>query len=98
VDLLRSFQYEDRATLAINSAAKRWKNVEDIVLAIEWSILHDPLIGRLLNERGIRGFVFPGARSVKEPDVDVLYEDEETQFIVHDLTFREARAQYIGNA
>ncbi len=60
--------------------------------------MHDPLIGSLLNERGVRGFVFRGARSINEPDIDVIYEEEELAIVIHELTFREARAQYAGRA
>lgn len=94
----RGFVYEDRATAAIKAARDIWENVEDIVAAVEWGILHDPEIGRLLNERGIRGFVYPGARSRNEPDIDVLYECKDSEFVIHDLTFYDAKAHHAGKA
>jgi len=94
----RAVRYEDRATDAIERAKSDWKNVEEIVLAIEWAILHDYQIGPLVNERGIRGFVYPGARSRDEPDIDVLYEDCDPHIVIHDLTFREAEANNAGSA
>jgi hypothetical protein len=95
----RTFRYEERATAAIREAKQRWSNIEDVVAALEWGILHDPLVGGLLNERGLRGFVFPGARSIKEPDIDVIYEEEgEFLIIIHDLTFRDAQAYRAGQA
>jgi hypothetical protein len=94
----RTFRYEERAERAIREARPKWANIEDILSALEWGIMHDPLIGALLNERGVRGFVFPGARSVNEPDIDVIYEEEPLAIVIHDLTFRDARAQYAGQA
>jgi hypothetical protein len=94
----RTFRYEKRATEAIRKAREKWANIEDILAALEWGIMHDPLVGKLLNERGLRGFVFPGARSVNEPDIDVLYEEAEFQIIIHDLTFMDAQAHYAGKA
>jgi hypothetical protein len=95
----RDIRYEDRATQSIQVAKQKWAHIEDVVNAVEWALLHDPHIGCLLNERGIRGFVMPGARSIDEPDVDVLYEESSDELIViHDLIFRQAKAQYSGNA
>ncbi len=94
----RTFRYEDRAADAIQKAKETWANIEDVILALEWGLMHDPMIGPLLNERGIRGFVFPGARSINEPDIDVLYEDNEPIITIHDLTFRDAKASYAGRA
>jgi hypothetical protein len=92
----RTFLYEKRATEAIQRAKQKWANVEDVIASLEWAILHDPQVGRLLNERGLRGFVFPGARSVNEPDIDVIYEEGDFQITIHDLTFRDARSHYVG--
>jgi hypothetical protein len=94
----RTIRYEERATKAIQEASKKWSNIEDVVAALEWGILHDPQIGVLLNESGVRGFVFPGARSINEPDIDVLYQEQDILIVIHDLTFRDAKAQYAGQA
>lgn len=66
--------------------------------ALEWGLAHEPALGPLLNERGIRGFVYPGARVLNEPDVDVLYEDQNPTIIIHDLTFSDAKAYQAGHA
>jgi hypothetical protein len=94
----RTFRYEERASAAIREAKQKWSNIEDVVAALEWGIMHDPQVGKLLNESGLRGFVFPGARSTKEPDIDVIYEEAEFQIVIHDLIFREAQAHYAGQA
>jgi len=96
-DLL-SFWYEDRAAAAIESAKTKWNRVEQIVLAIEWGIIRDHEVGQLVNERGIRAFVYPGAKSVNEPDVEVVYEITLMGAVVHDLTFREPVASRYGHA
>ena len=94
----RSFIYEDRASDAIREAKQKWSHIEEILAAMEWGLAHDPALGPLLNERGIRGFVYPGARYSSEPDIDVLYEDQESTIIVHDLRFSDAKAYQAGRA
>lgn len=93
----RNFRYEVRADDSIQAAKGHWECVEDILNAIEWAILHDHDIGRILTERGVRGFLYSGAKSKKEPDVDVIYEVEQFTIIIHDLTFSDAKAHYSGN-
>jgi hypothetical protein len=40
-------------------------------------------VGVLLNEAGnIRGFVYDGARSIGQPDIDVIYEITPDEIIV----------------
>lgn len=94
----RNVRYENRAVDSIQEAKTKWENIEEIIEALEWGLMHDPAIGPILTERGVRGFVFPGARSRKEPDVDVLYEYDDYDITIHDLTFREAKAHYAGKA
>jgi hypothetical protein len=96
----REVIYEDRAALAIREAerADKWHNVEEVVRALEWGLVRDPALGWLLNERGLRFFVFPGAVSTREPDVDVIYEDSPPWIIIHDLVFRDAKARQAGHA
>jgi nucleoside-diphosphate-sugar epimerase len=53
----RTFRYEERAAIAIQQAKRRWAHIEDVVAALEWAIMHDPLVGTLLSETGLRGFV-----------------------------------------
>jgi hypothetical protein len=99
VDLFgRGIRYEARADYAIREAKKRWSNIEDMLAAIDWVLMRDALVGRLLNERGVRGFTMSGARSVKEPDIDVLYREDGELIVIEDLVFREARASYAGHA
>jgi hypothetical protein len=96
--LLRTFRYEESAVQAILKEKIRWANIEDVIMALEWGILHDPRIGTLLNETGLRAFMFPGARSINEPDIDVLYRESEDQIVIIDLVFRQAKSHYSGKA
>ena len=94
----RNIRYENRAAEAIQKAKDEWDSIEDIINALEWGLMHDPDLGVLLNEKGLRGFVFPGARSRNEPDIDVLYGYDDINITVHDLIFREAKFYYAGHA
>jgi hypothetical protein len=94
----RTFRYEQRAEKAIQEAKKRWSNIESVVESLEWGIMHDTSVGTLLNERGLRGFTFPGARSLNEPDIDVLYVPSEFLIIIENLTFMDAKAHHAGTA
>ena len=94
----RTFRYEESAAAAIQKAKVDWSNIKDVINSVEWGIMHAPEIGVLLNERGLRGFEFPGARSINEPDIDVIYEVTDFQFVIHDLVFRQAKAHYAGKA
>lgn len=94
----RTFRYENQAADAIHKAKTQWANIEDVLSALEWGLMHDPDVGVILNERGLRAFTFPGARSLKEPDVDVFYTVTDTQICVEGLIFREAKAHYAGRA
>jgi hypothetical protein len=94
----RTFRYENQAIEAIHKAKAEWSNIEDALMALEWGLMRDTEIGPLLNERGLRGFTFPGARSLNEPDIDVLYVATDTQIVVEGLIFRHAKAHYSGTA
>jgi hypothetical protein len=95
----RTIRYEGRAEEAIQAAEEKWDNVEEIINAFEWILMRDPDLGRILTESGnVRGFLYPGAKSKNEPDVDVIYEVDPETIIIHDLTFTDAKAQYTGRA
>jgi hypothetical protein len=39
-----------------------------------------------------------GDRSIKEPDVGVIYVDDDPLIVIHALLFRDAKAHYAGHA
>lgn len=96
--ILRTFRYEEGAIEGIRNAKKIWSNIEDMINSLEWGLLHDPDVGRLLNETGLRGFDFPGARSINEPDIEVFYRVQDNEIVILSLEFREAKSHYTGTA
>ena len=65
---------------AVDSAIGQYPDAERAWEAIEWALAHDPLVGVPLSESGnTRGFIYDGARSIGQPDVDVI------DPVVHDL-------------
>lgn len=99
MSLLRTVVFEHRVDEAIRRALVRWPVAGQIVRAIEWTLARDPLFGEELDhERGIRGFVYPGAVSIGEPDVDVIYEVHRRSVVILDMIFSEPDARYAGRA
>lgn len=97
---LPDFIYRSHTETAIEAAKKVWdpEAIEEILAAIEWAIVRDNDVGRLVTEGGVRGFINPGAKSMNEPDVDVLYQCEGQTCTILDLTFREPKANVAGRA
>ena len=94
----RTIVLERRAEIALDQAIEQWRGAELAWQVIEWGISHDPMIGPLLSPNSpLRGFRYPGARSIDEPDVDVLYEPRDNSSTIHDLTFREASSYNVGH-
>jgi hypothetical protein len=90
---------DEAARTEVDSAIVRWEDAERAWLAIEWTLSHDPQVGRPLREGGnIRGFVYRGARSIGQPDVHVIYELTTHEIIVRDVVFSDADASRAGHA
>lgn len=95
---LRDIRLEDRARRAVDEAIQRWCGAERAWSAIEWALIHDPFAGASLVESGrIRAFIFVGAASVEWPDVRVIYEATKELIIIHDATFEDAKARFVGH-
>ena len=95
----RTIVYESRAEKAILEAENRWNEIDEIINAFEWVLMRDVEIGHALSESGnIRGFLYPGARSKKEPDVDIIYEIDAERITIRDLIFSDAKGHYAGKA
>jgi hypothetical protein len=76
-----------------------WPDAERAWNAIEWTLAHDPLIGLALLEGGtVRAFIYRGARSIGQPDIEVIYETTSHEIIVHSAEFSEAEAGQAGHA
>jgi hypothetical protein len=90
---------DDRARASVDSAVERWPDAERAWGAIEWTLARDPSVGIPLSESGkIRGFVYEGARSIGQPDVDVIYEITSMEIIVRSAEFKDAQARQAGHA
>jgi hypothetical protein len=62
-------------------------------------LAHDPLVGRLLTEAGnLRAFEYDGARSIKQPDLHVIYEVLDHEIVIKVVGYDEAKASSAGHA
>lgn len=85
------------AQKAVDSACDKWEDAERAWIAIEWTLAHDPAVGVPLTEQGnIRGFPYDGARSIGQPDIEVIYEIQQDVIIVRSAVFRDAKATFAG--
>jgi len=90
---------DEAARTAVDSAIVKWDDAERVWMAIEWTLSHDPLIGVPLKEGGsTRGFVYREAKSIGQPDVQVIYELTDEEVIVRDAVFSDAQASQAGHA
>jgi hypothetical protein len=95
--LSRTVILESVAQKAVDSGCDKWQDAERAWRAIEWALAHDPAVGVPLTERGkVRGLLYDGARSIGQPDVEVIYEIREDEIIVRSAVFRDARASFAG--
>jgi hypothetical protein len=95
----RTVVLESVVQRAVDSACDRWSDAERAWIAIEWVLVRDPHIGVPLTEGGdIRGFLYDGAQSIGQPDVEVIYEIQQDVIIVQSAVFRDAKASFAGSA
>ena len=84
---------------AVDSTCDRWDDTDRAWIAIEWALVRDPIVGVPLVEGGnVRGFVYYGARSIGQPDVDVIYEIQQDAIIIKSAVFTDAKASQAGRA
>jgi hypothetical protein len=85
--------------MALDTASNKWDDAERAWIAIEWALVHDTLVGRPLTEKGnIRGFLYDGARSIGQPDIEVIYEILENEIIIRSAVFTDAKISQAGRA
>jgi hypothetical protein len=76
-----------------------WKDAERAWQAIEWCLVRDPQVGVPLVESGrFRAFIYDGAKSIEQPDVDVIYEIQVHAIVIHYAGFSNAKASSAGRA
>lgn len=85
---MRTVRYERQAEAALDAARALFKRVDDIIIGLEWAIIHDDRAGLPLVPGGpIRLFVFDQIRSAGMPRVECFIEYREELVVVHDLEF-----------
>lgn len=83
----------------MDSACEKWGDTERAWVAIEWALARDPAVGVPLTESGkVRGFFYDGARSIDQPDIQVIYETHSDEIIVRSAVFTDAKANQAGKA
>ena len=85
---------------SVDSACDKWEGAEQCWRAIEWALCRDPFgAGVAMSDSGkLRALHYDGARSINQPDVDVIYEVTEHAIIIKDAVFTDAKATRAGYA
>ena len=95
----RSVVLDPAAQVALDAACDIWEGAEIAWLAIEWTLSRGANAGITLSESGeVRAFVYAGAKSIKQPDVRVIYQIALDQIVIKDAIFTEAKAMSAGVA
>ena len=90
---------DEFARVSLDYICEHWEGGELAWLVIEWVLAHDELAGRLLTDKAnVRGFEYAGARSIRQPDLYVIYEVREHEIVVKVIGYDEARAASAGHA
>lgn len=96
--VVRTVALDHTVQRALDAACEQW-GTEIAWLAIEWALVRDPEVERLItNKANVREPIYDGAKSIKQPDIYVVYEVMEHQTIIKLAVFVEAQASYIGRA
>jgi hypothetical protein len=99
VPLIRTVVLDHIAQSALDSAYEQWDGTPTAWSAIEWTLARDPEAGRLVtNKANVRELIYDGARSIRHPDIYLVYEVMDHQIIVKLAIFVEAQASYAGRA
>jgi len=97
VPLIRTVVLDHIVQDAVDSACEQWDGTTIAWSAIEWTLARDPEAGRLItNKANVRELIYDGAKSIKHPDVYIVYEVLEHQIIIKLAVFVEAQASYAG--
>jgi hypothetical protein len=67
-------------------------------IPLQRRVMDDPLIGAPLSESGtVRAFLYIGAKSIRPPDIDVIYTTFPHEIVVNDAVFRDAKTAFAGH-
>jgi hypothetical protein len=97
VPLIRTVVLDHTVREALDSACEQWDGTSIAWSAIEWTVARDPEVGRLItNKANVRELIYDGAKSIKHPDIYLVYEVMERQIIIKLAVFVDAQASYAG--
>lgn len=83
----------------LDLACARWEGAYLAWEALTWAILHDPSLGEYVTESGkTRAVYSPGARSISQPDLTLLFEVDGETLIIHEALFEESSYGQAGRA
>lgn len=95
--LIRTVVLDHIVQDALDSACEQWDGASIAWSAIEWTLARDPASGRLVtNKANVRELIYDGVKSIKHPDIYVVYEVMEHQIVIKLAVFVEAQASYAG--
>ena len=95
----RTVVLDEIARQALDYICEHWEGGELAWLVIEWVLAREEDVGRLLTEQAnLRAFEYFGAKSIKQPDLYVIYEVLEHQIVVKIIGYDEAKAAHAGHA
>jgi hypothetical protein len=90
---------DEFARQSLDYVCEHWEGGGLAWSVIEWVLAHDQLAGRLLTDQAdLRAFEYAGARSIRQPDLYVIYEVLEHQIVVKIIGYDEAKAASVGRA
>lgn len=95
----RTIVLDEEARQTLDYVCEHWEGGELAWLVIEWVLARDPETGPLLTEQAnLRAFEYFGAKSIKQPDLYVIYEVLDHQIVVKLIGYDEAKAPNAGRA
>lgn len=90
--------HEPAVDLKLVKAEDRWDRAILVWELATYTLARDPEVGKVMTESGkTRSFTYPGAYSVGQPALTIVYEIAVTQIIVHDVMFEDAKNARIGH-
>lgn len=76
-----------------------WGDTDRAWQAIEWCLVRASDVGPALNESGnLRALFYAGARSIDQPDIEIIYEVQLHAIVIHSAVFSNAKAPNAGRA
>jgi hypothetical protein len=74
-----------------------WNDADRAWQAVKWCLARDSRTGVPLNESGtLRAFIYDGAVSIGQPDIEIIYEIQANAIIVQNAVFSNAKETHAG--